>query len=324
MPRLDRVDLADLLSTLPERRTPKNESDGRLFTIGPRWPKEEICFAPDDSGRRLVALTFAEEFADELDRHVLHPTLLDAAVSCARDSDSEAPHAPFGYESIVVHRSLPSLAYSYIRRRPSGTDTIVADIDVVTPGGRVAVEVKGFTMRRVDGSMVATEATPTRADDADETGSAEYGIAPEAGVELLLRILGQPSLRQVAVTLSGEDAVLKNSESSATEADNGATASASGPGSASTGNGAAAGGSGAGPAGDQPIEARLRGMWSTAFGVEEVAPDDDFFELGGDSLTAVSLVDEIRREFGLEVGIAAIFDYRTVDELAAELTRLKG
>jgi acyl carrier protein len=44
--------------------------------------------------------------------------------------------------------------------------------------------------------------------------------------------------------------------------------------------------------------------------------------LGGDSFTAVGLVEEIRRGFSVDVGIAAIFDHPTVAELVAELRRL--
>ncbi|MGN9788581.1 type I polyketide synthase [Nonomuraea sp. ZG12] len=311
-----KVDLDGLRASLPERRTPVNDPGNRLFTIGPRWPGEEIWTSGDDLGTKLAVLTFPETFGHELREHALHPTLLDAAVSLARDPDHEPPHAPFAYQSIVVHRSIPGLAYSHIRRRPSGSDTIVADIDVLTAGGDVAVEVRGFTMRRVDESMVAPETSR-------EERGAEAGITPATGVGMLLRLLGRPGHRQVAITLPGEDAVLRPSEDLPADTD---TSTSTGTGTAderpaaSAGARAEAGSPGTTDAAS--IEARLTDMWCAAFGVESVHPEENFFDLGGDSFTAVGLVEEIRRGFSVDIGIAAIFDHPTVAELVAELRRL--
>ncbi|MFF4619003.1 type I polyketide synthase [Nonomuraea jabiensis] len=303
--RAGTVDLDGLRASLPERRVPANDPGNRLFTIGPRWPGEEIWTSGQDAGTKLAVLTFPEAFGHELDEHALHPTLLDAAVSLARDPDHEPPHAPFAYQSIVVHRPIPGLAYSHIRRRPSGSDTIVADIDVLTAGGDVAVEVRGFTMRRVDESMVAPETYR------EEQGP---GITPAAGVGMLLHLLGRPGRRQVAITLPGEDAVLKHPEVTPDD-DPGEGASTDAPGSPGRISEEK-------PSDEASLEARLTEMWCAEFGVESVRPDEDFFELGGDSFAAVGLVEEIRRGFSVDVGIAVIFDHPTVAELSAELRRL--
>ncbi|MFI6541285.1 SDR family NAD(P)-dependent oxidoreductase [Nonomuraea sp. NPDC050547] len=293
------VDLDGLRAALPDRRVPVNDAENRLFTIGPHWPGEEIWTSGADVGTKLAVLTFPEAFGHELDEHALHPTLLDAAVSLARDPDHEPPHAPFAYQSIVVHRPIPARAYSHIRRRPSGSDTIVADIDVLTAAGEVAVEVRGFTMRRVDESMVASR----------EQRGADDGITPATGVGMLLRILRGPGHRQVAITMSGQDAVLRNAVAGPRDRD---VERRSSPGRDQ----------GRAPSEEEPLEVRLTEMWCAAFGVDSVGPDDDFFELGGDSFTAVELVEEIRRAFSVDVGIAAIFDHPTVAELVAELRRL--
>jgi acyl carrier protein len=326
--RADTVDLDGLRASLPERRVPVNDADNRLFTIGPRWPEEEIWTSGEDVGTKLAVLTFPEAFDHELDEHALHPTLLDAAVSLARDPDHEPPHAPFAYQSIVVHRSIPGLAYSHIRRRPSGSDTIVADIDVLTAGGDVAVEVRGFTMRRVDESMVAPETSREErgADAGQDPSSPDDGIAPATGVGMLLRLLGRPDHRQVAITMAGEDAVLKHStENLPAHANADTVADAEQPGASAMAParpGSPGRVSGGAPEDEASLEARLMEMWCAEFGVESVRPDEDFFELGGDSFAAVGLVEEIRRAFDVDVGIAVIFDHPTVAELAAELQRL--
>ena len=45
--------------------------------------------------------------------------------------------------------------------------------------------------------------------------------------------------------------------------------------------------------------------------------DDDFFELGGNSLLAIRLVNKVRRTMGVEMGIQEVFRTPTVAALAA-------
>ncbi len=58
--------------------------------------------------------------------------------------------------------------------------------------------------------------------------------------------------------------------------------------------------------------ARLTEIWCRALNVAAVAPDDDFFDLGGDSLMAVGLFLEIEHAFGVKLPITAIYDAPTV------------
>ena len=51
---------------------------------------------------------------------------------------------------------------------------------------------------------------------------------------------------------------------------------------------------------DMSMDSRLRAMWCELLHVDEVYDDDDFFELGGDSLAAIRLIELIGKEFGEE------------------------
>ncbi len=48
----------------------------------------------------------------------------------------------------------------------------------------------------------------------------------------------------------------------------------------------------------------------------EVNLDDDFFELGGLSLTSAALISKIRKTNGLDDGLSTLFDVRTARQLA--------
>ncbi|WP_440554626.1 non-ribosomal peptide synthase/polyketide synthase [Streptomyces sp. SCPE 10] len=65
-------------------------------------------------------------------------------------------------------------------------------------------------------------------------------------------------------------------------------------------------------------EARIAGAWETALGLERVGVEDSFFDLGGDSIRAVSLVGALKA-IGYSLTVRTIFTYQTVAELARHL-----
>lgn len=62
----------------------------------------------------------------------------------------------------------------------------------------------------------------------------------------------------------------------------------------------------------------LSKVWSGAFGIPEIDPDADFFDLGGDSLIAMT-ISRKAAELGLTVSITSIVEYSSIRALAASL-----
>jgi SAM-dependent methyltransferase/acyl carrier protein len=50
-----------------------------------------------------------------------------------------------------------------------------------------------------------------------------------------------------------------------------------------------------------PTQERLRVVWARLLGLEDIGPHDSFHALGGDSLSAVRMLDAIKVEFGVEL-----------------------
>ena len=73
-----------------------------------------------------------------------------------------------------------------------------------------------------------------------------------------------------------------------------------------------------------PSEATLAAIFAELLRVEHVASDDNFFSLGGNSLTAVKLIARVRAEFGIRLPLWVVFQCASVAELAGQLDgRLK-
>ncbi len=67
------------------------------------------------------------------------------------------------------------------------------------------------------------------------------------------------------------------------------------------------------------LERRLARIWQEALGVEQVGTDDDFFELGGDSLMAIRVFARIEAELGRVLSPTLLFTAPTVSRLAAAI-----
>jgi 2-polyprenyl-3-methyl-5-hydroxy-6-metoxy-1,4-benzoquinol methylase/acyl carrier protein len=68
-----------------------------------------------------------------------------------------------------------------------------------------------------------------------------------------------------------------------------------------------------------PLESELARLWGEVLGVDDIGADDDFFELGGDSLQAAVIVNRLQERLGQVLHVVALFDAPTVAGLAAYL-----
>ncbi len=74
-----------------------------------------------------------------------------------------------------------------------------------------------------------------------------------------------------------------------------------------------------------PIEARLATLWQTLLRKAPIGPDEDFFIIGGDSLTATQLVLTVNDLFHVELSLEAVFTgVSTIRTMAARIEALEG
>ncbi len=66
-------------------------------------------------------------------------------------------------------------------------------------------------------------------------------------------------------------------------------------------------------------ETKLCTLWQTFFGYESIGVLDDFFELGGDSLKAMTLLKRVHKTFDVEVSIEDFFNNANINSLAKEI-----
>jgi amino acid adenylation domain-containing protein len=73
-----------------------------------------------------------------------------------------------------------------------------------------------------------------------------------------------------------------------------------------------------------PIEETMVEIFQSMFGVEPIGIQDDFFELGGDSLKAITVIAVIHRRLNIEIPLSLFFAGPTIEKLAGYVEDTEG
>jgi phthiocerol/phenolphthiocerol synthesis type-I polyketide synthase E len=295
----------------------RERSHSGLLTFGDRWRAlRRVHIGPDEE---IALLDAPPPVAAELDQWVLHPALLDEATSFGR-RHGDGQYLPLGYGRIRVRGALPARIYSHLRYRgETHGEIITADLSLHDENGRELVVISDFVLRRVDAAAVteavgggepgASAAAPAARPEASV--STATGIGPVDGTEAFCRILAADLGPQVIVTAQPLAQVLSGAASltQQTVADELAGPAAADPGRDVSRDGYVA------PR--TRLERTLADVWGAVLGVDAVGVEDDFFDLGGNSLVAVQLISEIRKTTGARLPMRSLFESPTVAGMAA-------
>lgn len=71
------------------------------------------------------------------------------------------------------------------------------------------------------------------------------------------------------------------------------------------------------------IEQKVATIWSEVLRFEELGVNDDFFELGGDSIQMIRIISRLRASYEVEVSLGEFFENPTPARLA-EVVRSRG
>jgi acyl carrier protein len=67
------------------------------------------------------------------------------------------------------------------------------------------------------------------------------------------------------------------------------------------------------------IEQRIFEVWEKVLGKDGVGVEDNFFEVGGDSLQLIEVHSELEKVFHAKISITDLFAYTTIGSLAAHM-----
>jgi acyl transferase domain-containing protein/thioesterase domain-containing protein/NADP-dependent 3-hydroxy acid dehydrogenase YdfG len=334
------IDLPAIRNRLPQKR--QAESGQALqaaqavhLRFGPRW--QVLRSLRLGQGEALAELALSEAYASELEAFSLHPALLDIATGYAMEliegygAEDERLWVPLSYERLTFHAPLCARVFSWVRLSPEGANDAASgfasfDVSISDASGRLLVEVKGFTVRRLESGQAfrAAEAPTSKEVEWDPMFRAsgregspqeasfrallDLGITPAEGVAALGRVLDGAHGPVAIVTSIAPEALIRHTEASVIEEQGDGTEFERPDLDSSYVE----------PRDD--VERTLVGFWQELLGVKQVGVQDSFFDLGGHSLIAVRLFAKIKRTYRVEYPISVLFQAPTI-ERCAELIR---
>ncbi|MFD2767146.1 SDR family NAD(P)-dependent oxidoreductase [Micromonospora eburnea] len=308
-------DLAAVRARCGQERVydPDTERGGSALRYGSRWRSLHRVRLAAGTGsgpvEALLELAVPEPVRAELSRWPLHPALLDEAVSFGWLGDARG-YLPFGYGRVRVWGPLPERLFSHVVPRSHDHDELVADVTLLDETGRVVAEIVEFTLRRVDATALTDSARAEPAGSAARgaAGAGDGpGIRPADGAEALHRLLAADLGPQVVVSARSLDDALHAARELTVDAVE-AQPDTARPQERPTGTDYVA------PRGE--LEAALAQVWGRVLGVDQVGAEDDFFELGGNSLVAVQLIGQVRTALGVKLPMRSLFAAPTVAAMA--------
>ncbi|MFB9924377.1 SDR family NAD(P)-dependent oxidoreductase [Amycolatopsis halotolerans] len=254
---------------------------GPGFGFGPRWESE--VRRRRDGHEAVAELELPEKFHADLHEHLLHPALLDVATATLIDTTADAVFVPFRYRSVAVFARLTRRVTARSRMREQTSTTRVVDVDLHdTETGNHLVAIRSLTFRAVPRTDFSRPAAPAPT-------SRDPRLTPAEGAQIFLDALSRDLPATVIVDHLG-----------APPAPPPAAEPAPPPG--------------------QPVVEVVRQLWTDLLGNPDIGLDDDFFDVGGSSLAAVHIVDQIEQRYGIALSSGALFESATVRTVSAALT----
>jgi hypothetical protein len=75
---------------------------------------------------------------------------------------------------------------------------------------------------------------------------------------------------------------------------------------------------------ENDIQKKLCLIWEDLLHFDKIGIDDDFFNLGGDSLIGTKLFSRIRDKLDIEMDLSSIFDHPTIRKQSSEIEIIAG
>jgi len=319
---------------------------------GAHWEEavKSIAVGPEDE---LARVELAEAYWAETGQYRMHPALVDIAIGPSRDDTGRLArgddYLPLGYERVRVPDALPPAFWVHRRSSADGADVVTSDLVLIDDDGTEIGRILGYTERKVDAATIHTtlaggqpaagdgqpaagDGRPAAGGGQSAAGAAGQGAGPHAprhpatavvrssitadlGLDVLGRIVYRRPAPHVIVCPHGLPAALRRAEAltlDVVERELAGTNVA-----VSTGQDRLVDTPYVAP--ENHLQRVIAGLMGGSLGVTDVGIDDDFFDLGGNSLVAVQVAARMRESLGTGLGIAALFDHPTVRSLAAHL-----
>lgn len=285
---------------------------------GPRW-LSNIKWRKASDDHNLALMELPAEFVHDLEQYKFHPSMVDTATYVVADVlpnelssqlpffKADSTYLPYFYERVQIKGPLPSKFYSYTNRTLKGRDWSI-NLSFISPDGIEIVAIDNYVLKYTDSAYSIKEnqdARQTKQRQAQKLeATLEAAILPQEGVECLIQTL-QSQIPQIIVSTLGVEyqrSLLKQNDA---EDELETTILFERPQLSQKFT-----------APQTETEKEITVIWEQVLGVKGIGIDDNFFDLGGDSLIIVQILQKLRQTLKKDLTINDLLNANTIAELA--------
>lgn len=274
-----------------------------LLRYSDRWQNIHKKYKKAD--RYIIEHELKKEYIQDMNSFLVHPAILDTSVANLFSHYTNEPFLPFNYKLIKVHKPFTNHLYAIIdvvNELKSGSKMAVFDLKFYDEKGELILEAEKYSLVNIVGG----QGQQTDEQKKPETDDDEY-ILPDEGTAVFDRIMHYRNDTNVIVTPYNLFRKIKDIKEDykeeKVEDDNAATY-------------------------DRPdlsteyiapsneIEETVAKIWGQVLGIGEIGINDNFNELGGNSLLVVQAVSNISSAFNIQLPVDIFKDAVTVKSLS--------
>lgn len=285
---------------------------------GPRW-LSNIKWRKANEHHNLALMELPAEFSHDLAVYKFHPSLVDTATYVVADVlpneltsklsffKADSTYLPYFYERVQIKGALPGKFYSYTTRELKGRDWSI-NLSFIDPNGTELVAIDNYVLKYTDSAYSIKDNQDARQAKKRQGQKAEVpldaAILPAEGADSLERIL-QSRLAQIVVSTVGfeyqrsllqQDRLEDASESAALFERPQLSQAYEAP--------------------QTEIEKAIAAIWEQVLGIKGIGVHDNFFDLGGDSLIIVQILQKLKQTLKPDLTINDLLNANTIAELA--------
>lgn len=284
---------------------------------GSRW-LHNIQWRKANEHHNLALMELPQEFAQDVEFYKFHPSLVDTATYVVADvlpneltsqfdffTESSA-YLPYFYERVAIKGALPTRFYSYTTRELQGHDWSI-NLSFMNPDGVELVSIKNYLLKYIDSAYTLKDDQKSRESQQRHAKSVDASLAnailPQEGIDSLQRLLLN-RLPQVLVSTTDfhyQRQLLKQKPEEAEDEEAlferpQLTQAYAAP--------------------QSPVEQAIAKIWEQVLGIKDIGVNDNFFDLGGDSLIIVQILQKLRQTLKDDLSINDLLNANTIAELA--------
>lgn len=277
-------------------RQPFDEDPKETLNVDDRWRLDQEVYV--GKNEFLGKVSMPKIYRHEVNNFSLHPALLDFSLIFAAAYFTEGVYLPMSYEKITLLNDLDSEIYSYIKIVSTEKNELVLDINLLDLNGKLLFRCEKYKLQKIQSDR--SSKTNSVSEDAND-------ILPSEGVEAFKRLFHQYYVPQMVISPKNfldkvkeisfeeekKEEALGNQE---THQRPNLFIKYEPP--------------------NNEIEVTICQIWEGALGISGIGIDDNFIELGGNSLIGIQIIARMTEVFPIDFNVDALLENPTIRQIS--------